>query len=218
MAGQHREGDSMTARRAGTTLALLAASTVLVAACSGAASTSAPTTAPTSPPVTQAPPTDAAPSQEIPGFSFALPSFTSDEELKAMFPTEVGGQPIVVLTMTGTDFVGLPTASKDIETALHELGKSPSDLSVGSGGNALLAIIAFRVKGVPADKFLGKYINSTAAGSTVTDASFGGKPVKKVVSGGRVAAYLYLKGDVLWTVSGNNLSDALLTEAFSKLP
>jgi hypothetical protein len=218
MAGQHREGDSMTARRAGARLALLAASTLLVAACSGGASTSAPTTTPTSPPVTQAPPTNAAPSQEVPGFSFTLPSFTSDEELKAMFPTEVGGQPIVVITMTGTDFMNLPTASKDIETALRELGKGPSDLSVGSGGNALVTIIAFRVKGVPADQFLGKYISSAAAGSTVTDASFGGKSVKKVMTGGQVAAYLYLKGDVLWTVGGNNLSDALLTEAFSKLP
>jgi hypothetical protein len=208
----------MTARRARTTLALLAGLTILVAACSGAASTSAPTTAPTSPPVTQAPPTDAAPSQEVPGFSLPLPSFTSDEQLKAMFPTEVGGQPIVVITMSGPDFMNLGTSSKDIQKALQQLGKSPSDLSVGSGGNALLTIFAFRVKGVPAEQFLGQYINSAAAGSTVTDASFGGKSVKKVVTGGQVAAYLYLRGDVLWTVGGNNPSDALLTEAFSKLP
>jgi hypothetical protein len=208
----------MTARRAGTTLSMLTGIALLVVACGSSASTTSPTSAPTTAPTTQAQPTGAVPSLELPGFSFAIPSFTSDEELKGMFPTEVGGQPLTVITMSGPDFMGLGTSSKDIQTALQQLGKSPSDLSVGSGGNALLAIIAFRVKGVPAEQFLGQYINSAAAGSTVTDASFGGKSVKKVVTGGQVAAYLYLHGDVLWTVSGNNLSDALLTEAFSKLP
>lgn len=209
----------MTARRAGSTLALLTGAALLVVACGGAA----PTTAPTGGSATQAPPTGAVPSEGapsigLPGFSFALPSFNSDAELAAMFPTEVGGEPITAITMSGADFMAMGAGSKDIETALQQLGKTPSDLSVGSGGNTKVTIFAFRIKGVPADQFLGKYLSSTAVGSTVTDASFGGKSVKKVVTGGQVSAYLYLSGDILWTVGGNAPTDALLTEAFSKLP
>jgi hypothetical protein len=219
MTGLHREGDSMTARRAGTTLALLTGAALLVAACAGAAATNAPTNAAG----TQAPPSQpsasgAAPSEGLPGFSFVLPSFTSDAELAALFPTELGGEPMTAFTMTGADFMSMGAGSKDIETALQQLGKTPADLSVGSGGTSKITIFAFQIKGVPADQFLGKYLSSTAVGSTVTDAAFGGKSVKKVVTGGQVSAYLYLSGDILWTVDGNAPTDALLTEAFSKLP
>jgi hypothetical protein len=211
----------MTARRAGTTLALLAGAALLVVACGS----SAPTTAPTTGPVTQAPPTQAAPSQPassggLPGFSFALPSFTSDAELEAMFPKDLGGQPITVLSMTGSDFFGSGMAGNEIGPALQQLGKSPSDLSVAVGGTAEISVIAFRIKGVPADQFLNAYTATAGGtnGATITDASFGGKAVKKVTTAGQPGAYLYLKGDVIWTVGGNAPTDALLTEAFSKLP
>lgn len=211
----------MTARRAGTTLALLTGAALLVVACGGAA----PTTAPPAGSATQAPPTQAAPSEPgssegLPGFSFALPSFTSDAELEAMFPTELGGQPIQVLSMTGSDFFGSGMAGTEIGPALQQLGKSPSDLSVAVGGTTSISVIAFRIKGVPADQFLNAYTASAGgtSGATITDASFGGKSVKKVTTAGQAAAYLYLKGDVIWTVGGNAPTDALLNEAFSKLP
>ena len=211
----------MTARRAGTTLALLTGAALLVVACGSSAAT----TAPTAPPVTQAPPTQAAPSepassQLLPGFSFALPSFTSDAELEAMFPKDLGGQPITVLSMAGSDFLGTGMAGAQIGPALQQMGKSPSDLSVAVGGTTAISVIAFRIKGVPADQFLNAYTAAAGgtAGSTITDASFGGKAVKKVVTSGSGSVYLYLKGDIIWTVGGNAPTDALLTEAFSKLP
>jgi hypothetical protein len=79
-------------------------------------------------------------------------------------------------------------------------------------------VIAFRVKGVPADQFLTAYTQTAAQGATITDASYGGKSVKKVTTADQPATYLYLKNDVIWTVSGSALTDALLNEAFSKLP
>jgi len=210
----------MTARRAGTTLALLAGTALLVGACGGAAATSGSTTVP----ATQAPPSQAAPSevassQGLPGFSFALPSFTADTELEAMFPTEIGGQTLQVLSMTGTDFLGSGGAGNEIGPILTALNKSPSDLSVAFGGTPAIAVIAFRIKGVPADQFLNAYTQQAPQGASITDASFGGKSVKKVVTADTpTATYLYLKNDVIWTVSGSALTDALLTEAFSKLP
>ena len=41
---------------------------------------------------------------------------------------------------------------------------------------------------------------------------------KKVVATGQEAIYLYLHNDVIWTVGGAGTTDALLNEAFSKLP
>jgi hypothetical protein len=211
----------MTARRTGLGLAAMTGAAVLFAACGGAGGTPPTTTPPAPGPVASgsiAPASDALPSFALPGFSFALPSFTADKDLESMFPDTIGGETVTVLSMSGGDFVALGAASKDVQTALQQLGKTPADLSVGVGSTSTLTIYAFRIKGVPADQFLGKYLSSTAVGSSVTDASFGGKTVKKVTTNGQVAAYLYLSGEMLWTVGGASPSDALLTEAFSKLP
>ena len=208
----------MTALRAGRGLALFVGAMLVVAACGSSAATTAPTQAPpTEPTATEA----AIPTLGLPGFSFALPSFTSDKDLEGMFPDSVGGQPLTVQSMSGADFMSMGSSSQDVQTALSQLGKTPADLSVGFGGNTSVTIFAFRLKGVPADQFLGKYLSSTATGSTVTDASFGGKSVKQVATGGQVSVYIYLAGDVLWTVGSAGTgapSDALLNEAFSKLP
>jgi hypothetical protein len=200
----------MTARRTATGLALLIGATLVVAAC-GSSATATPGGSAT--PATEVPPTSG-----LPGFSFALPSFTADAELEALFPDEIGGETVTVRSMSGSDFLRLGTSSKDLEVALQQLGKTPNDLSVGFGGTSSVTIFAFRIKGVPADQFLAAYLAATTQGSTVTDASYGGKSVKKVVTNGQVAAYLYLSGDVLWTVAGAALTDLLLNETFSKLP
>jgi len=207
----------MTARRSAAGLAMLVGAALLIAACGPAANaTTAPT--PTTPAATEAAGSEA-PSSGLPGFSFVLPSFTADTQLEALFPDSIGGKTMAVSSMNGTDFLSMGTASKDVQTALQQLGKSPSDLSVAYGSTLEVTIFAFRIKGVPADQFLGKYLASTAQGAGVTDASYGGKSVKKVVNGGQGGTYIYLSGDILWTVGGTGtLTDALLNEAFSKLP
>jgi hypothetical protein len=208
----------MTARRSAAGLATLLGAALLMAACGPAANaTTAPT--PTTAAATEAAGSEAPASDGLPGFSFVLPSFTADTQLEALFPDSIGGKTMAVSSMNGTDFLSMGTASKDVQTALQQLGKSPSDLSVAYGSTFEVTIFAFRIKGVPADQFLGKYLGSTAQGATVTDASYGGKSVKKVVNGGQGGTYIYLSGDILWTVGGTGtLTDALLNEAFSKLP
>jgi len=205
----------MTARRTGTVMTLFVGLSLAVVACGGSAATTAPTSAAaTEPPAA----TEAPGSSGLPGFSFALPSFTADTELEALFPTELGGKPLQVLSMSGSDFLASTPAGDAIQPVLTQLGKSPSDLSVAFGGTEDIAVIAFRIKGLPAEQFLTAYTQSAAQGATITDASFGGKSVKKVTTTDQPATYLYLKNDVIWTVSGSALTDALLNEAFSKLP
>jgi hypothetical protein len=207
----------MTARRTGT-VTLFVGLALAVVACSGSASTSGPTSAPAT--ENPAPATQAPGFSGLPDFSFALPSFTPDTELEALFPKEINGKPLQIQSMSGSDFLtGSNPAGDAIAPVLTQLGKQPSDLSVGFGGTDEIAIIAFRIKGVPADQFLTAYTQTAAQGATITDASFGGKSVKKVVVADQPeATYLYLKNDVIWTVSGSAVTDAILTEAFSKLP
>lgn len=207
----------MTARRTGAALTLSAGIGLAIAACSGNAATSAPTSGTAR--ATEVPGTEAPGTSGLPGFSFALPSFTADTELEAMFPDEIGGEKLQVISMTGSDFLGTGTAGNEIGPILTQLGKSPSDLSVAFGGTASISVIAFRIKGVPADQFLNAYTQSAPQGATITDASLGGKSVKKVITpDSTTVTYLYLKDDVIWTVGGNAPTDALLNEAFSKLP
>ena len=210
----------MTERRSATGLAMLMGATLLMAACGPAANatTSPGTTTPTAPPVTQAPASEAPASDGLPGFSFALPSFTSDAELEAMFPKELGGETLQILSMSGSDFMGSGMSGNEIGPVLQQLGKTPADLSVAVGGTMAISVIAFRIKGVPAEQFLSAYTAAAPQGATITDTSFGGKSVKKVVSADQDPIYLYLHNDVIWTVGGSGLTDALMNEAFSKLP
>jgi hypothetical protein len=212
----------MTARRSGTATALLVGLALVVGACSGNAATPGPTgAASTGVPSTEAAPSEAPGESGLPGFSFALPSFTADTDLESKFPAEIGGEKLQVLSMTGSDFIGANPAGNEIAPVLSKLGKSPSDLSVAFGGTMSIAVVAFRIKGVPADQFLNAYTQTAPQGANITDASLGGKSVKKVVTPDSTGTtYIYLKDDVIWTVSSGSeaATDALLNEAFSKLP
>jgi hypothetical protein len=210
----------MTARRSASGLVMLVGATLLIAACGPAANaTTAPTATPTTPAVTDVPASEA-PSSGLPAFSFALPSFTSDAALEAMFPKDLGGEALHVLSMRGTDFMGSGASGNEIGPVLQQLGKTPADLSVAFAGTSNISVFAFQIHGIAADQFLNAYLQGaqSAQGSTITDASFGGKSVKKVVVSGQDATYLYLHNDVVWTVGGTGITDALLNEAFSKLP
>jgi len=210
----------MTARRAGTMLALLTGTALLVVACGSSAATTSPTT----PPVTQAPSTQAAPSEPAasqgPGLSFALPSFHSNVELEKLIPTEIGGEAVTTQSMSGAQFMGTPNNA--FASVLGGLGKQPSDLSVAFGFNMELSVIAFQINGIPGGTILDAFKNTTTTAGTITDASYGGKAVKKLTptEAGQGASYIYTTQDVVFVVSGGGatLTDALLNEAFSKLP
>ncbi len=209
----------MTARRAGTTLALLTGAALLVVACGSSAAT----TAPTAPPVTQAPPTQpassqAAPSEGVP--SFALPSFHSNVDLEKLIPSQLGNEAVVTQSMSGSQFLGTP--NNEFATVLAGLGKQASDLSVAFGFNMHISVIAFQIKGIPGNSVLDAFKASSTDVGTLTDVSFGGKTVKKLTPTDSSAgtSYIYTSQDVVFVVSAtqDTLTDALLTEAFSKLP
>jgi hypothetical protein len=195
--------------------AVAASLAVLVVACGG--STPTPSPAATVVPITQAPATQPVGSDTgIP--TFALPSFHGDVALESMIPAELGGEAISTQSMSGTEFVGAPKA--EFTKVLGTLGKQLSDLSVAFGSNAKVSVTAFQIDGASGDAILDAFKDETTNGGTLTDVSFGGKSVKKVtpMDASDGLSYIYTTQDVVFVVSGAALTDALLTEAFLKLP
>ena len=207
-------------------LGLFAAGAMLIAACggnasatpTGAAATVAPTTAPVQ---TEAPaPTDVAGSSDaLP--SFDLSSFHGDQNLESLLPKTLAGQPLTILSMTGDQFLGQSSGSDQLGGAITALGKTPADLSVAFGGNAAVTVIAFRVKGVPADTLFTAFKNSQTDQFTTDSVSYGGKSVTKITPTDGQIAYIYTKDDTMFVVGAPGdtpLTDAVLNEAFQHLP
>jgi len=211
----------MTARRTGLALTLFVGTALAVAACGGAAATGAPTSGTASEaPVTEAPGTEAPGSSELPGFSFALPSFHSNADLEKLIPPQIGGEAVTTQSMSGAQFLGTP--NNEFSNVLSGLGKQPSDLSVAFGFNTQVSIIAFQISGVPGSTILDAFKATSTNAGTITDASYGGKAVKKVTptEASQAASFIYTTQDVVFVVTGVSSapSDAILNEAFSKLP
>ena len=211
----------MTARTLGRTAALLVAGSLLIAACDSGAASNAPITPV---PITPAPITQAPAETSQPDFSFVIPSFHSDVDLESLVPKQIGGETVIVQSMTGEEFLG-GGSSEEMTAALASLGKQPSDMTVAfgftTGDTASVSIIAIRVKGVTGSALYQAIVDAykSSGGTTVTDASFGGKSVKKSVpADGSGTSYIYSHDDVLFAVGGETVTDAILNEVFSKLP
>lgn len=211
----------MNARIAARSLAALAALAIVIAACGNGAATTAPVT---QAPVTQAPATQPAATQGAVATeglpSFALPSFHSDQKLEDLFPEQIGGVEVTVLSMSGDQFM-IGGASPELDAALAKLGKSASDLSVAFGSAGTITIIAFKVAGVPGSTIFTALFDAykQTNDSTVTDVTIAGKSAKKAVpSDDSGTSYLYSAQDVVFAVGGDPITDAQLNEVFSKLP
>ena len=212
----------MTARRAARPQSLLAALAIFVAACGGPAATATPgvTGAVDSTPV---PATQAPVGTIESGPTFALPSFelpSADKELEDLLPDDIATETVRKSSVAGDQFLAF-MGSPEVEAALDQFDKLPSDLSVAFGATTNLTLIAYRLKGVDGSQFFNTFL--VAAGEdgevTVTDAAYGGKAVKKVVSSNAAigTVYVYTAGDVMFIVGGDGITDALLNEAFSKI-
>jgi hypothetical protein len=204
-------------------IAMVVAAAVFVAACGGSGPTTAPATgAPATPAAATVAPATQAPVDSGGAFpSFALPSFVGDQELEDMMPTSIGGVTLTVLSMTGTEFLGSP-ATEDFDQLLTQLGKTPADMSVAFAGAGTISIVAFRIKGVPASQIYDSFLQiaQQSGEGTITDATFSGKSVKKMVPADveEGTSYVYAVNDVVFVVGGDGVTDAQLTEAFSQLP
>jgi hypothetical protein len=208
----------MTVRTTARAIAMLGASALLFAACGGS-NTGAPASgAASAAPATEAPAATSNPAPTDAGFSFALPSFIGDQELEAMLPKEIGGEALTVVSMTGDEFLGDGSISPEISDALDALGKTTSDLSVAFGGTSTVQVVAFRVKGAPADALFDAFKTAQTDEYTSATVSLGGKQVTKITPTDGDVAYIYTKDDTMFVVGGADATDAVLNEAFSKLP
>ncbi|HJP89899.1 MAG TPA: hypothetical protein VJ850_12760 [Candidatus Limnocylindrales bacterium] len=207
-------------------LGLTAAGALLIAACGGNAATTAPTTAAATTPPATAAATEATTPTEVPGASGALPSFDlssfhGDQDLESLIPKSIAGENLTVLSMTGDQFLGGDTASPELGDALKALGKTPADLGVAFAGSTKITIVAFRVKGVPADALFTAFKNAQTDQFTSENVSYGGKSVTKITPSDGSIAFIYVKDDAMFVVGSSGSSvptDALLNEAFQKLP
>jgi len=209
----------MTRRNAARALAILAGASIVLAACGQAAT---PTSAPggsQAAVITPIPTTQPPGATEGPAFSFVLPN--EDKDLEALLPDQIGGATTTKLSMAGDSFLMAGGAGSAGFTAiLSQFGKSPSDLSVAAGSTTDIQLFAFRVKGVDANQLFQAFVQKigSAQGDVVSDATVGGKSVKKSVSVAGDVTYVYASGDVLFTLDADaDVAPALVNEAFSKL-
>ncbi len=215
----------MTTSKLPRALALAAGAVALVVAACGPSGSTAPTSGAvaTNAPATQAPvatpggPTDGG----LP--TFVLPSFNADVDLEALLPDELGGTATQKFSMAGDSFMGTGgQGSEELNAVLGQFGKSVADLSVGFAGTDKIVVIAYQIEGVPASVVFPAFLAAAQqdAEVTITDVTIGGKAVKKAVSADSEmgTTYVYASGDVLFIVGGDGVSEALLTEAFQKLP
>ena len=156
------------------------------------------------------------------------PSYAGDPELEALFPAEIAGEAVTVISMGG-DGLAAQTPQEQIDAinqALAAQGKSINDLSVATASLTDATIRAFRVRGADAAAlapallaiYLGPISDARQTTSTVA-----GKPVTRVTGGplpdtddpAQQRLYLYPRNDVLWFVSGY---EPKLTEIIGKLP
>ncbi len=208
----------MTARKAIGALALLLGAIALIACQPGTATTAPGQT--TSAVATQATETDGG---ALPTFdlgSFAMPSFNADVELEEMLPDDIGGVPVNKISMTGETFLAGGAGDENLQAVLDQFDKAPGDLSMAIGSANDIGFFAYRLRGVEATTFFETFLalaQQDSGGASVTDATIMGKAVKKVVTVDETL-YLYAKGDVLFGVGGDEITEAQLNEVFSKLP
>lgn len=210
----------MTSRRLAPALAFLGAALLVFAACGPGGPAATTGSVATGPPLE----TDDLPfpSFDLGSFdlgSFSLPSFSSDPELEAMLPDQLGGVTVRKQSLTGATFLATGMAgAAAIEALLGDLGKSPEDLSVAFGTTAAVTIFAYRIAGLPSDQLLAglEAALPTGQGITVTDTTVRGRSVKQVVSPTETT-YVYLGGDVVFIIGGA-VTPALLEETVLQLP
>jgi hypothetical protein len=205
----------------------------LLAACTGAPST---TPGPVAPQVTIPPlPSLDIPSIDIPSFalpSLEIPSVPPASELEALFPDEVGGNSLSLVSARGEDVIGRFAGNQPdrFRNFISDLGATIDQISAAisfnlwSGASAGeftgLTITAFRIEGVPATNTLAgltTWLQEDVDNAQVTTQTVAGKSVTAIVNpdDAESSAYLYAAGDVVFVVGG---TPALVEETFTKLP
>jgi hypothetical protein len=208
--------------RTGLRSVTLIAAALIVGACGGGAPATAPA-ATQAAAATLAPSTPAPVASAVGEPTFALPSLHGNVDLEQLIPTNIGGEDMTRMSMTGDQFVG-SGADATVSAVLDALNKQPSDLSVAFGGNSMVQVIAFQVNGVSGSQILDAFYNASknSLDATITDVTIAGKAAKKETPNDTTQdpSYVYVKNDVVFSIGGGSgpIADAVLTETFQKLP
>jgi hypothetical protein len=158
----------------------------------------------------------------------AEPTFTPDNDLEALFPSEIGGRPLDIESFQGADAFADTDVPQAILDALAAQGKTLDDVSIATGYSfdsstmELIMITAIQVAGGDmgsiADAFV-QVFNGDTPPAEQTPAQVSGKDVTVIrptaESTDDQLQYVYPHGDVLWVVAA---TEPALSEVFSKLP
>jgi hypothetical protein len=145
------------------------------------------------------------------------PAAHEDPELEALFPKTVGGQPLTLQSMSGSEVFSSDTdGAEEILAQLSADGKTMDDLSFASGATADFSafIYAIRIAGGDATKYLPILLASTEADAQQAPGQVAGKNVT-VLTTSSGAQHVYPRNDVIWVVTAQ---EPALSEIFTALP
>ena len=150
----------------------------------------------------------------------AVPSFEADPELEALFPDTIGGQPLSVESMAGSQIAGSAASEgfAAVQATLDAQGKTLDDVSAAFAftSDAAASIIAIRVAGGDAAPVAQALLTALSGGQDFEAApgDVAGRDVT-VLSTDDGSTYLYVNGDVAWFVDAE---EPALSEIIGALP
>jgi hypothetical protein len=205
---------------------LIAALALALAACSSGSSSSASASASASASTATQSEVASASATES---SSALPSFdlpNSDAELEALLPDQIGGKQTIKSSMKGSELLASGSDNQKFIDFLNSVGAQPDDVSVAfafavSTTADSTAVAAFRVKGVDHSRLLTELttaMQDDQSATNFTDATVGGKSVKKGTAPGEQAVSVYIYGVADLVFSVTSASDDAAAEVLSHLP
>jgi hypothetical protein len=167
-----------------------------------------------------------------------MPSFVGDQELVDLFPDEIGGVKVDVLSFTGQELLANASgddgeaAVKQITDVLTSLGKTIDDVSFGfasvSKGATGVLLVALRVRGADATAFAplvmplfeSEFLDSFSD-PTQTPTQVGSRDVIMVTDGPPSdtgnKAYVYARNDIVWLVAVLG-TDVAIEDVLGALP
>ena len=142
-----------------------------------------------------------------------MPGMDADPELESLFPQTIAGEPVVVYSMPGADFISDPEDVAQVTAALGTVGKTLDDVTIALALLPNGAVTAIRVAGADTSAFAVALLEGVqGADLEMVPTQVASKDVIHVPA---IPAYAYPAGDVLWVVQ---LDEPALTEVLTALP
>ncbi len=142
-----------------------------------------------------------------------LPPMDADPELEALFPSTIGGEPVVVQSMAGATAISDAEGVAAVNAALASQGKTIDDVTFAIAVISNGGLTAIRVAGADASAFAAAILAGTqGAVPEMVPMQVAGKDVFHLPA---AQSYAYPAGDVLWVVS---FEEPLLSEVLTALP